>query len=96
MGGQHAPGHIRGARQLTWDSLVGPDGRFLSRGELEAKLRAAGAAPGKPVVAYCMVGMRASVVYFVARHLGLEARLYDGSIVDWSHRGLPVVTGREF
>jgi 3-mercaptopyruvate sulfurtransferase SseA len=43
-----------------------------------------------------MAGMRASVVYFVVRHLDLEARLYDGSIVDWSQRGLPVVTGREF
>jgi thiosulfate/3-mercaptopyruvate sulfurtransferase len=96
MGGRHAAGHIRGARQLPWDSLVGADGRFLARGELDAKLRAAGASPDKPVVAYCMVGMRASVVYFVARHLGYEPRLYDGSIVDWSHRSLPVVKGREF
>lgn len=93
-GGAHAPGHIPGARQLPWDTLVGPDGRFLPRDRLERKLREAGAAPGKPVVAYCMVGMRASVVYFVARHLGYEARLYDGSIVDWSHRRLPVTTGR--
>jgi 3-mercaptopyruvate sulfurtransferase SseA len=41
-----------------------------------------------------MVGMRASVVYFVARHLGYDTRLYDGSIVDWSQRGLPLRTGR--
>lgn len=44
--------------------------------------------------AYCMVGMRASVVYFVARYLGYDARLYDGSIVDWGRRGLPTRTGR--
>ncbi len=31
-----------------------------------------------------MVGMRASVTYFVARHLGYDARMYDGSIVDWT------------
>jgi 3-mercaptopyruvate sulfurtransferase SseA len=42
-----------------------------------------------------MVGMRASVVYFVARHLGYDARLYDGSIVDWTQRKLPAVTGRQ-
>jgi thiosulfate/3-mercaptopyruvate sulfurtransferase len=91
MGGAHAAGHIAGARQLTWNSLVGADGRFLPQDELRARLRAAGVADGRPVVAYCMVGMRASVVYFVARHLGHDARLYDGSIVDWSRRKLPVV-----
>ena len=94
MGGAHAAGHIQGARQLTWGSLVGTDGRFLPTDQLRAKLEAAGAVSGKPVVSYCMVGMRASVVYFVARHLGLDALLYDGSIVDWSRRRLPIKTGR--
>lgn len=92
--GMHAAGHIDGARQLPWNALVGTDGRFLPEDQLRAKLSAAGAAPGKPVVAYCMVGLRASVVYFVARHLGLDARLYDGSIVDWGRRQLPTRTGR--
>ncbi len=94
MGGMHTPGHIAGAQQVPWNTLVGADGRFLAREELTAKLRAAGAGTDKPVVAYCMVGMRASVAYFVARYLGYDARLYDGSIVDWSQRKLPTVTGR--
>lgn len=95
-GGQamHPPGHIDGARQLPWTMLVASDGRFLPRDALDAKLRAAGAAAGTTVVPYCMVGMRASVVYFVARHLGYDARLYDGSVIDWSQRGLPLKTGR--
>jgi thiosulfate/3-mercaptopyruvate sulfurtransferase len=92
MGGAHAPGHIAGAKQLTWNSLVGPDGRFLSRDELQKKLAAAGVATGRPVVAYCMVGMRASVVYFVSRLLGHDVKLYDGSIVDWSRQGLELRT----
>lgn len=94
MGGMHAVGHIEGARQLPWTTLVGSDGRFLPATELAAKLRDAGVAGDKRVVAYCMVGMRASVVYFVARYLGHDARLYDGSIVDWSQRKLPTKTGR--
>ena len=94
MGGTHAPGHIAGARQLTWNSLVGPDGRFLPREQLTQRLEAAGVTAGRPVVAYCMVGMRASVVYFVARYLGHEPKLYDGSIVDWSRRKLPLTTHR--
>jgi thiosulfate/3-mercaptopyruvate sulfurtransferase len=95
MGGMHAAGHIDGAKQLTWNALVGEDGRFLARDVLQARLSGAGAAQGKPVVAYCMVGMRASVVYFVARHLGYDARLYDGSIVDWTQKKLPVKAGRQ-
>jgi thiosulfate/3-mercaptopyruvate sulfurtransferase len=95
MGGRHAAGHIAGAKQLTWNALVAEDGRFLPRETLQMRLAAAGAAAGKPVVAYCMVGMRASVVYLVARHLGYDARLYDGSIIDWSQKKLPVVTGRQ-
>lgn len=94
MGGAHAAGHVAGARQLPWDTLVAGDGRFLPRDQLQARLGAAGVVPGRPVAAYCMVGMRASVVYFVARHLGYDAQLYDGSIVDWSRRKLPVRQGR--
>jgi thiosulfate/3-mercaptopyruvate sulfurtransferase len=93
--GMHAPGHIDGAAQLPWDTLVGTDGRFLPREQLQAKLVAAHVVADKPVVAYCMVGMRASVVYFVARLLGYDARLYDGSIVDWTQKKLPVKTGRQ-
>ncbi|MCA1585505.1 MAG: sulfurtransferase [Acidobacteria bacterium] len=94
MGGAHAPGHIPGARQLVWSSLVDQSGRFLPDQELRRKLEAAGAKPAVPLVTYCMVGMRASVVYFVARHLGYDARMYDGSMVDWSRRMLPVRTGK--
>jgi thiosulfate/3-mercaptopyruvate sulfurtransferase len=91
MGGMHAPGHIAGARQLTWNSLVDGSGRFLPREQLQQRLEAAGVVAGRPAVAYCMVGMRASVVYFVSRMLGYDARLYDGSIMDWSRRKLPTV-----
>ena len=92
MNGMHAPGHIDGARQLTWNSLVDGEGKFLSAPQLKQRLEAAGVVTGRPVVSYCMVGMRASVVYFVARQLGYDAKLYDGSIIDWSRRKLPVVT----
>jgi thiosulfate/3-mercaptopyruvate sulfurtransferase len=94
MGGMHSPGHLEGARQLPWNALMAADGRFLPADQLRARLTSAGAATAKPVVAYCMIGMRASVVYLVARHLGFDVRLYDGSIVDWTRRQLPTKTGR--
>jgi thiosulfate/3-mercaptopyruvate sulfurtransferase len=94
MGGRYTPGHIPGAKQLVWTDLVSRSGQFVSDSELRAKMATAGARPGVPVVTYCMVGMRASVVYFVARHLGYDAKLYDGSIIDWGQRKLPIKKGR--
>jgi thiosulfate/3-mercaptopyruvate sulfurtransferase len=94
MNGAHVPGHLAGAKQLVWTDLVSRTSQFLSDADLRAKLVAAGAKSGQPVVSYCMIGMRASVIYFVARHLGFDAKMYDGSIVDWTARKLPAVRGR--
>jgi thiosulfate/3-mercaptopyruvate sulfurtransferase len=94
MNGAHVKGHLPDARQLVWNTLLDSSGRFLPDAELKKKFDAIGAAKGTPLVSYCMVGMRASVTYFVARHLGYDARMYDGSIVDWTRRKLPAVMGR--
>lgn len=94
MNGMHVKGHLPDAQQLVWNTLLDSSGRFLPDAELEKKYHAIGAAKSTPLVSYCMVGMRASVTYFVARHLGYDARLYDGSIVDWTRRKLPAVMGK--
>jgi thiosulfate/3-mercaptopyruvate sulfurtransferase len=47
--------------------------------------------PRDTVATYCHIGQQASLLYFVARYLGYEAHLYDGSFEDWSRRPeLPV------
>jgi thiosulfate/3-mercaptopyruvate sulfurtransferase len=53
---------------------------------------AAGVKPNDSVTTYCHIGQQASLLYFVARYLGYDAHLYDGSFEDWSHHPeLPVV-----
>ena len=94
MNGMHVKGHLPDARQLVWNTLLDSSGTFLPDTELRKRYEAIGAAKGTPLVSYCMVGMRASVTYFVARHLGYDARMYDGSIVDWTRRKLPAVMGK--
>lgn len=87
------PGHIPGARNLFWrDALVSPERPVLRDVlVLRAMYEGAGAARGKTVVTYCRTGVQASHAYFVARYLGYEARMYDGSFIDWSRRdGYPV------
>ncbi len=51
---------------------------------------------GRTVVSYCHIGQQASLTYFVARYLGQEARMYDGSMNEWSRNAeLPLITGEE-
>lgn len=100
---EYAAGHIPTARHLDWsrtftrpeDALDGKASLFLSPDKLDALFRAAGAAPGRDVVLYCTVGVRASLVYLLAKSLGYTPRLYDGSWAAWSGAGLPRVTGTE-
>jgi thiosulfate/3-mercaptopyruvate sulfurtransferase len=44
----------------------------------------AGVKPGQQVVTYCMVGMRASLMYWAAKSVDLPARVYVGSWQDWA------------
>jgi len=91
LGGRVNPGHIPSARQLYWRDLVESQDRpvFLPADELADRFLAAGADPGDTVVSYCQVGLRASVTYMIARMLGYEARLFDGSWHDWGTRDFP-------
>lgn len=84
-------GHIPGAKSLPYDSLVNDQNRLLDPVALAARFKAAGAAKGKTIVAYCHIGQQASLVWFTARTLGYDVRLYDGSFQEWSERSdLPV------
>lgn len=80
------PGHIPGARNVFWQTLVhSPEDTSLKdEAELRSIFEQAGVAPGDTIVAYCRTGGQASFLYTVARHLGYEVKLYDGSYIDWS------------
>lgn len=85
--GAERAGRIPGAIHLPATGLLGPDGAFRPRGEIEEIFRTAGAAPDQAdeVIAYCRLGHRASMLWFATRHiLGWEhMRVYDGSWTEW-------------
>lgn len=88
-------GHIPGAHNIFWrTTLGGVPPALLPRDSLEAMFVAAGALPGRLVVTYCRTGVQASWLYFVARYLGREVRMYDGSFAEWSRlSGMPIAQG---
>jgi thiosulfate/3-mercaptopyruvate sulfurtransferase len=91
--GMPSAGHLAGARQLEWEDLfVDRSTRLRPRSELEALYRDR-VGDARDVVTYCWVGYRASATWFVARLLGYDARMYDGSYQDWSQRELPTRAG---
>ncbi len=77
-------GHIPGASNITFSSLIDDKGKLLPLETIQAKFRGAGIKTGDRVVSYCHIGQQASLIYFVARYLGYDARLYDGSWEEWS------------
>jgi thiosulfate/3-mercaptopyruvate sulfurtransferase len=93
--GNPRSGHIPGASNLSYLDVVDQDNnKFKSPEALQELFRAAGLKPGNLMVSYCHIGQRATVLYFTAKMLGYDAKMYDGSWEDWSHRkDLPIVTG---
>jgi len=88
-------GHIPGARNIFWKTTMGGSPPvLLDRGQLKEMFLAAGIGTGDQVVTYCRSGMQASYLYFVARYLGYETKMYDGSMAEWAQLpGAPIETG---
>ncbi len=80
-------GHIAGARSLHWKKLIGSEAMpvLLDPRDLESQFARAGAERGQTVVTYCRTGIQSSFTYFVARYLGYQAAMYDGSVYEWVH-----------
>ncbi|HEY6044966.1 MAG TPA: sulfurtransferase [Pyrinomonadaceae bacterium] len=85
-------GHIPGAKSIPFSTLVeDASNKFKSPEALRKLFTDEGVKPQDSVTTYCHIGQQASVLYFVARYLGYDAHLYDGSFDDWSRRPeLPV------
>ena len=88
-------GHLRGAESLYWENALVSEKEPLlkSPDQLRQLFTAATVTGNKKVVSYCEVGLQASYVYMLARYLGFDAAMYDGSYSEWSDAKQPVIRG---
>jgi thiosulfate/3-mercaptopyruvate sulfurtransferase len=89
-------GHIPGAVNIPWPKNVREDGTFKSAEELTALY--ANYAKDEPTIAYCRIGERSSLTWFVLTYLlGYSAvKNYDGSWTEWGNVvGVPIAKGAE-
>ncbi len=84
--GEWNSGHLPNATLILWQDLFADVKmqKFKSPDEIKALLAKAGVGPNQEVVTYCAVGMRASLMGWAARAVGVPARIYIGSWQDWS------------
>ena len=87
-------GHMPGALNLPYGSLLEADGTMKRGAALEAAFRGAGVDPDRPVITTCGSGVTAAILSLGLAELGRSSRLYDGSWSEWgAPEGGPVVTG---
>lgn len=95
---RYTDGHIAGAVHVYWqETLVDAKNRpvFLPPDKLKELFASRGIKPGQKLVTYCEIGLQASHDYFIAKYLGYDAAMFDGSIHQWSHmNNLPLVQGK--
>jgi thiosulfate/3-mercaptopyruvate sulfurtransferase len=81
-------GHIPGAVNIPWSQAVNEsDSTFKSADELQALYGARGITPEQEVIAYCRIGERSSLTWFVLKYLlGYpDVENYDGSWTEWGN-----------
>jgi len=88
-------GHLRGAESFYWENALVSEKEPLLKSpeQIRQLFTAAGVTGKKKAVSYCEVGLQASYIYMLARYIGLDAAMYDGSYSEWSDAKQPVVRG---
>jgi thiosulfate/3-mercaptopyruvate sulfurtransferase len=77
-------GHMPGAKNVHYASLLNPDGTLKSPAEIEAVFKAAGIDLTKPIITSCGSGITAAILSLGLTLIGAKDHaLYDGSWTEW-------------
>ena len=80
-------GHIPGAKSIPWAKAVTEKATFKTPEDLKALYDAQGITGDRDTIAYCRIGERSSLTWFVLTYLlGYpNVRNYDGSWTEWGN-----------
>lgn len=90
------PGHVPSARNIPWSKNANDDGTFKSDEELKALYETESVDLAKDTIAYCRIGERSALTWFVLHELLDQANVknYDGSWTEYgSLVGVPIELG---
>ena len=91
-------GHVPGAVNIPWGKNVNEDGTFKSFDDLRTLYEPLGVTSNKNIVAYCRIGERSSLTWFVLNYLlgYTNVKNYDGSWTEWGNLvNAPVAQGEK-
>lgn len=88
-------GHMPGAKNVHYASLLNPDGTLKSKDAIAETFRAAGIDLAKPVITSCGSGVTAAILTLGLTLIGAKDHaLYDGSWTEWGGSAdMKVATG---
>ncbi|MEO0743969.1 MAG: 3-mercaptopyruvate sulfurtransferase [Pseudomonadota bacterium] len=88
-------GHMPGARNVPYDTLLNPDKTLKSPDQTRAVFEAAGVDLRQPIITSCGSGITAAILALALERMGHDSwSLYDGSWAEWGMSPMvPVATG---
>lgn len=84
-------GHIPGAINVEWTSLMDADRNYKIRKDAKEFLAKLGIDGSLPIITHCQTHHRSGFTYLVGKTLGYDICAYDGSWAEWgNHPDTPV------